>query len=223
MPRNRQPPRRHDDGGATGHTFSTPESYFRKQYFEVLDLLISKLKRRFQQKRGMPVVAVLEKVLLDAANGTSGFESGELPEELNLHRNDVDLLRLKTQLLMLPDLIRTRNLKLPNCLPIKRVTNVRTICDIMNEIGISKEMLSEVLRLLNFFYTLPVTTSTAERTFSALRRLKTFLRSTMSQPRLNHTMLLYIHKDRTDSIDNEKIAKSVIMENERRRHFFGNI
>ena len=158
LPRNRQPPRRHDDGGATGHTFSTPESYFRKQYFEVLDLLISELKRRFQQKRGMPVVAVLEKVLLDAANGTSGYESGELPEELNLSRNDVDLLRLKTQLLMLPDHIRTRNLKLPNCLPIKRVTNVRTNYDIMNDIGVSKEMLSEVLRLLIFFkhYQLPL-------------------------------------------------------------------
>ena len=30
----------------------------------------------------------------------------------------------------------------------------------------------------------------SERTFSALRRLKTFLRSTMTQERLNHAMLL---------------------------------
>ena len=89
------------------------------------------------------------------------------------------------------------------------------LSDIMNEIGISKEMLSEVFRLLMIFYTLPVTTSTAERTFSALRRLKTFLRSAMSQPRLNHTMRLYIHKDRTDQIDDENIAKCFVMENER--------
>lgn len=110
-------------------------------------------------------------------------------------------MRMKTQLQMLPDLVRTRNVKVPNCIPIKSVTNVRTICDIMNEINISKEMLSEVLKLLKIFYTIPVTTSSAKRTFSAVRRLKTYLRSTMSQPRLNHMMLLYIHREKTDEID----------------------
>ena len=64
---------------------------------------------------------------------------------------------------------------------------------------------------LKIFLTVPVTTSTAARTFSALRRLKTYLCSTMAQARLNHVMLLYIHKDRTDQIDIEKIAKDFIL------------
>lgn len=140
--------------------FSTPEDYFRKQYFEVLDLLINELKRWFQQKRGVPVAGVMEKLLLNAANRTC-IELGELPEELELYKSDVDLPKLKTQLQMLPDLIRTRNVKVPNCVPIKRVTNVQTICDIMNEVNMSKEM-SEVFRLLKIFYTIPVTTSSAE-------------------------------------------------------------
>ncbi len=94
------------------------------------------------------------------------------------------------------------------------------LCDVMNEVSLSKEMLSEVIRLLKIFYTIPVTTSTAERTFSALRRLKTYLRSTMSQPRLNHTMMLYIHRNRTDQIDIDSIANTFIMENKRRSHYF---
>lgn len=122
----------------------------------------------------MPVVTVLEKLLLDSANGKCTTGSGELPEELQLYKNDIDLAKLKLQLLMLPDLIRTRNAKSPNTVPVK-VTNVRTICEIMNDVGIGK-MLSEVYRLLQIFFTLPVTTATAERTFSALRRLKTYLR-----------------------------------------------
>jgi hypothetical protein len=69
-------------------------------------------------------------------------------------------------------------------------------------------MLSEVVHLINHFYTIPVTTSTAERTFSALRRLKTYLRTTMSQERLNYAMYLYVHKSRTDSIDLNEIANS---------------
>ena len=34
--------------GADDHALSTPEDYFRKQYFEVLDLLINELDRRFR-------------------------------------------------------------------------------------------------------------------------------------------------------------------------------
>ena len=89
----------------------------------------------------MSVVAVLEKLLLDSVNGTSTLATGELPEELQPYKNDTDLAKLKLQLLMLPDLIRTRNSKSPNTVPIKKVTNARTICEIMNDVGIGEEML----------------------------------------------------------------------------------
>ena len=75
---------------------------------------------------------------------------------------------------MLPDLIRTRNIKLLNSVPIKEVTNIRTLCDLTKEVSMSKEMLSEVVHLIQIFLTIPVMTFTAERTFSALRRLKIF-------------------------------------------------
>ena len=48
LPRYRQPPRKPGEVGAASHEFVTPQSYFRRQYFEVLDLLINELKRRFQ-------------------------------------------------------------------------------------------------------------------------------------------------------------------------------
>ena len=38
LPRHRRPPRQVRDGTATAHEFATPEDYFRKQHFEVLDL-----------------------------------------------------------------------------------------------------------------------------------------------------------------------------------------
>ena len=38
------------------------------------------------------------------------------------------------------------------------------------------------------------------RSFSALRRIKSYLRATMSQERLNHIMVLYFHKHLTDQI-----------------------
>ena len=70
LPRFRQSPRKSGDVGADSHEFTTPQAYYRRQYFEALDLLISELKRRFQQKRGLPVAAEIEKTLLSAAHET---------------------------------------------------------------------------------------------------------------------------------------------------------
>ena len=77
---------------------------------------------------------------------------------------------------MLPDLSKTFNLENPTQV-IKSVTSLRTVCDLMNMIGSSKIMFSEVYELLHILHTIPVTSATAEWTFSAMRRLKNFLRS----------------------------------------------
>ena len=105
---------------------------------------------------------------------------------------------------------------------IKQVTSVRTIVGAMAESDIYKGMLPEIDRLLKLYLTFPVTTATAERSFSSLRRVKTYLRSTMTSCRLNNLFLLYIHQDRTDSLDLYKIAKDFISVNNRRRKYFGN-
>jgi len=45
------------------------------------------------------------------------------------------------------------------------------------------------------FAALPVTTATGERSFSALKLIKTYLRTSMQEDRLNALALLYINKD----------------------------
>ena len=91
----------------------------------------------------------------------------------------------------------------------------------MNDICSSKSLFSEISTLLQIAHTIPVTSATAERTFSALRRVKSFLRSTTSQERLNHCMILHIYKKETDEIDLTKVAQEFIAANDRRKSFFG--
>ena len=217
LPRQRRPPKRIDSGSAS-HVFSDPKSYFRKQYFEALDTVTSELKNRFCQERGMPVAARLEKVLIGAANGT--FSDKDLSGEIQMYSKDLDTTHLVTQLQMLPELIRTYNECNPQTV-IQRVTSLRTLCDVMNTVTVSRSMFNQINKLLRIVLTIPVTTSTAERSFSTLRRLKTYLRSTMSQTRLNHLMILHIHKDRTDELNMCDIAKEFIQVNDRRVKFFG--
>lgn len=87
----------------------------------------------------------------------------------------------------------------------------------MNVNSFSKIFLSEVDRLLRMYLTIPLTSATAERTFSTLRRLKSYLRSTM---RLNHVILLQTHKECADALDLVTTAKEFVSANDHRRFYF---
>ena len=47
---------------------------------------------------------------------------------------------------------------------------------------------------------MPATNAVSERSFSALRRIKSYLRANMSQERLNQSMVLHVHKHLTDPL-----------------------
>ena len=66
---------------------------------------------------------------------------------------------------------------------------------------------------LRIIGTLPVTSCECERSFSALRRLKTYTRSTMVAERLNGLALLHVHKDIIVNID--KVIDLYAMKNQR--------
>ena len=65
-------------------------------------------------------------------------------------------------------------------------------------------LLSQVEKLLQLIFVMP------ERSFSALRHLKSYLRTTMSQKQLNFLMLLYVHKDRTDAFDLKRVLNDFV-------------
>jgi len=64
-----------------------------------------------------------------------------------------------------------------------------------------RSLFGEVERLLNLLLVVPVSSATAERSFSDLRRLKTYLRATLCQQRLNHLAILHVHKNVVDQLD----------------------
>ena len=57
-------------------------------------------------------------------------------------------------------------------------------------------LLPDLATLLRIYLTLPSTSCEAERSFSVLRRLKNYLRTTMSQNRLNHLCILSVQEHR---------------------------
>ena len=85
----------------------------------------------------------------------------------------------------------------------------------------TKGMLGEVDKVIQVYLTYPVTSATAERAFSSLRRIKTYVRSSMTAQRLNNLFMLYVHKTLTDSLDLESVAKEFVSTNTRRMNYFG--
>jgi hypothetical protein len=62
-----------------------------------------------------------------------------------------------------------------------------------------------VYHLVELALILPVTTSTIERAFSAMKIVKTHLRNKMGSDWLNHRMVCYIERDIFSSIPNDQI------------------
>ena len=204
---NRVP--RRIDTGADCFYHETPRDYFRQKYFEVLDNVCNEISLRFNQK-DFSIVADLEQnlMILAAANR----QEFVIPNSVeDLCKGDLDLDKLPIHLRMIPDVDRTHSERTGN--RIKKVTNVRTVCQLLNECTGAKSLCSELDKLLKVFLTIPVTTATSERTFSVMRRLKTFLRSSMTQKRLNHVLILHCHKARTESVDVSQIASTFVSVN----------
>lgn len=66
-----------------------------------------------------------------------------------------------------------------------------------------EDVFSTIKKLLQVLSTLPVSVASAERSFSTLRRLKTWLRSRMTEDRLSALCLINIYNkvDMLDQID----------------------
>ena len=64
-----------------------------------------------------------------------------------------------------------------------------------------KEFYPNVTTILNILAVVPATTCTCERSISALRRLKTWLRSTMSNERLTGLALMHVHRHMNFDVD----------------------
>ena len=84
-----------------------------------------------------------------------------------------------------------------------------------------KVALSSVLTAVKLLLVMPATNSTSERSFSALRRVKTYLRRTMIQQRLNSLMVLHVHKASTDCLDLMEVAQELVAGREGRLRMFG--
>ncbi len=98
------------------------------------------------------------------------------------------------------------------------MNNQHDIVDLFKSMSpAQRNSMSEICTLLKLTQVVPATNAESERSASALRRVKSYLRSTMSQSRLNNLMLLHVHKHRTDNLDLKICSNEFITGNDHRK------
>jgi hypothetical protein len=80
-------------------------------------------------------------------------------------------------------------------------SNLKDTLNVTNE-----ELYPSISTVLLILYTMPASTAKTERSFSVLRRLKTYLRTTMLQDRLTSLAVLHVHRD--IDIDIDRVMRS---------------
>ena len=84
-------------------------------------------------------------------------------------------------------------------------------------------MFPNVESLIRLLLVNPASSATAERSFSGHRRLKTYLRSTTGELRLNNLALCHVHKQIVDTLDINMLMIEFVRVNERRAATFGHL
>lgn len=209
LPRRRKVPRRLEEGEGEGTFAATTEDYYRQIYFEALDLIVTKITDRFDQP-GYKVYSNVQNLILKAAQGKD--YKVEFDHVTKFYASDFNPDLLKTQLETFTANFTDQD---------TRITLADVTEFFRSKTSAQRSLLSEACKLFQLLLVMPATNAVSERSFSALRRVKSYLRSTMKQDRLNHIMTLHIHRNLTDKLNYIDIANQFIFSNEHRQNIFG--
>jgi len=104
---------------------------------------------------------------------------------------------------------------------IKEVSSVKELAELLIvQNNCMLPSVPEVATVLKLFLTIPVTSATAERLFSKLKLIKSYLRSTMAQQRLSDLSVLSIENEKIRSLDINMLVDKFAEKNARRSQKF---
>ena len=194
-PRRRKPPAKYS-GPAAAYQAASAEEHYRALYFVILDNAFQQLRERFDRSApGVSRYLQLEVMLL----------GGSVDDAVVDQYPELD----KTSLAMFRGQYTLATIEQARVL-------MRGLCPEVRALFTGVEQLIRLLLIC------PASSCTAERSFSALRRLKTWLRNNMTQSRLNAVAVCNVHQEHIDAVDLSVVAKEFAEQSDIRRQMFGN-
>lgn len=121
-------------------------------------------------------------VQLQAKSATLGKSASLVKVIISTFENNINIEDLKCKMTLFNNTL------------FKNILNGNTEYEYFKE-HLTQQVFPNLFKLVQVAITLPVSSSTCERSFSAIRRINTYLRYTMSQNRFNELGILNIEKD----------------------------
>ncbi|CAI6365209.1 unnamed protein product [Macrosiphum euphorbiae] len=106
---------------------------------------------------------------------------------------NIDLMSLKAEMLLTRNCIQNRNLDF-DIQGIKKV--------------VTKDVFPNLFKLIQVGLTIPISSATCERSFSSMRRIKNWLRTSMGQSKFTDLSVISIERDLSTKIDKDKIINN---------------
>ncbi len=159
--------------------------HYRAEFFKVLDCVEVQFGERFNQD-SLKSLQSLENVLL------TGLLTNSVDKYPELHRG-------------------TLAVQLPLFHQKFSCSSSREAAEVLRGMPVEvRGLFDQVEVLVRILLVVPVSSCEAERSFSALRRLKTWLRATMGQDRLNSLLVCNVHKDKLDNLNINNICQEFV-------------
>ena len=172
-----------------------PEDNYRQIYYEALDLVIEAINSRFNQT-WYKVYHNFEGPVPNSCRG-SPYDT-QLSNVCDFYKDDISKMQLQAQLPLLQALFAEE----------KNQSELRIKDFTLSQLSSAQQLaFSNVWVLMKILLVMPATNASSEHSFSGWRRIKTYLRTTMTQKRLNDLMVLNIHKEKTDLLNLAVVAK----------------
>ncbi|KAJ8367705.1 hypothetical protein AAFF_G00311220 [Aldrovandia affinis] len=169
----------------------------RRMFFEILDRFIMEFTLRFSENEGL-----ISSIQAFDDKSPKFMDASTIAEFANLYESHIDTTLLQAQ---------CHSAKA--FLTMEKEDEQDDDDDDGNGILVSLSKLntlpvafSEVLKLFRIVATLPVSTASSERFFSVLKRVKTYLRTTMGDVRLTHLMLMAVEQKLVKSLNMDDLV-----------------
>ena len=199
--------------GCQQHDVVTNEHYYHFDMFNVIiDVQMMELNDRFTEQS---IELLILSSALDPKDQFKKFDMDKIcklaekfyPEDFDI--SEVRALRLQ---------LEHYKFQVVSDKDFQKLSSLAQLCRRLVETDLAK-LFPLVDRLIRLVLTLPVSTATTERAFSAMKIIKTRLRNKMEDGYLSGCMMLHIEKGYVDGIDSETVIDHFESTGDRRAQF----
>ena len=237
LERKRRRNKKYEHSTSEDHTFAQPIDYYRHIFYQILDQVLMSLQDRFDNETlnflnacenfitGKDEKVDLQKIVHFFNGCVSDDDAFDL-KRLSMHRDffleiiSKDVTEDENHQIFTKSVNKNCTNSRSKTRKESSVDSLKDVVDILKRKSSILGLIPEFTKFIKVLLVIPGSSCTCERSFSTLRRLKTYLRAQMTQQRLNNIAVLNIYREDAASLMLNEIINEFICMNSLRRSTF---